>query len=85
MKSDYDSAADAALHTAVAEGGDISLVPPGLPMQSSSELSHLTFPQTGTRPVTMLTSQNGIREVHSGPKYERINIGRHKFGKPSAP
>ena len=78
MKSDYSNAADAALHTAVTEGGDIQLVPTGLPMQSSSALSHLTLLQTGALPVIMLTSQNGIREVHSGPKYERINIG-NKF------
>jgi hypothetical protein len=26
----------------------------------------------------MLTSQNGIREFHSGPKYGRIEIGDHK-------
>jgi len=79
MKSDYSNAADAALHTAVTEGGDIQLVPAGLPMQNSSALSHLTFLQTGALPVMMLTSQNGIREVHSGPKYERTNIGNHKF------
>jgi hypothetical protein len=29
----------------------------------------------------MLTSQNGIRESHSGPKYERIEIGNHKLTK----
>jgi hypothetical protein len=29
----------------------------------------------------MLTSQNGIRESHSGPKYGRIEIGDHKLTK----
>jgi len=29
----------------------------------------------------MLTSQNGIREFHSGPKYGRIEIGDHKLTK----
>jgi hypothetical protein len=29
----------------------------------------------------MLTSQNGIRESHSGPKYGRIEIGNHKLTK----
>jgi hypothetical protein len=29
----------------------------------------------------MLTSQNGIREFHSGPKYERIEISNHKLTK----
>ena len=32
-------------------------------------------------PATMLTSQNGIRESHSGPKYGRIEIGDHKLTK----
>jgi hypothetical protein len=32
-------------------------------------------------PATMLTSQNGIREFHSGPKYGRIEIGDHKLTK----
>jgi len=29
----------------------------------------------------MLTSENGIREFHSGPKYGRIEIGDHKLTK----
>ncbi|HMH71326.1 MAG TPA: hypothetical protein VK554_03350 [Bradyrhizobium sp.] len=32
-------------------------------------------------PATMLTSQHGIREFHSGPKYGRIEIGDHKLTK----
>jgi hypothetical protein len=50
-------------------------------MQSSSEWSHLMAPQADAFPATMLTSQNGIREFHSGPKYGRIEIGDHKLTK----
>ena len=38
-------------------------------------------PQADAFPATMLTSRNGIREFHSGPKYGRIEIGDHKLTK----
>src|SRR5260370_23822675 len=52
-------------------------------------LAHAKFirvvPSDGPRadafPATMLTSENGIREFHSGPKYGRIEIGDHKLTK----
>jgi hypothetical protein len=57
------------------------LIPAGLPTQSSSEWSHLMARQADAFPATMLTSQHGIREFHSGPKYGRIEIGDHKLTK----
>src|SRR5216684_3671652 len=57
------------------------LIPAGLPTQSSSEWSHLMARQADAFPATMLTSENGIREFHSGPKYGRIEIGDHKLTK----
>lgn len=38
-------------------------------------------PQADAFPATMLASQNGIRELHSGLKYGRIEIGNHKLTK----
>ena len=79
MKSDSGNAADAALHAAVAEYCDTY----------PCKLAHAEFirvvPSDGPRadafPAAMLTSENGIREFHSGPKYGRIEIGDHKLTK----
>jgi hypothetical protein len=79
MKCDSGNAADAALHAAVAEYCDTY----------PCKLAHAEFirvvpsdgPQADAFPATMLTSQNGIREFHSGLKYGRIEIGNHKLTK----
>src|SRR6266403_2949148 len=62
---------------------------PKIAISNPCRLAHAEFirvvpsdgPQADAFPATMLTSQNGIREFHSGPKYGRIEIGDHKLTK----
>ncbi len=62
---------------------------PKIAISNPCRLAHAEFirvvPSDGPRadafPATMLTSENGIREFHSGPKYGRIEIGDHKLTK----
>ncbi len=62
---------------------------PKIAISNPCRLAHAKFirvvPSDGPRadafPATMLTSENGIREFHSGPKYGRIEIGDHKLTK----
>jgi hypothetical protein len=79
MKSDSGNAADAALHAAVAE--DCDTYPCKLAHAEFIRVVPSDGPQADAFPATMLTSQNGIRELHSGPKYGRIEIGNHKLTK----
>ena len=79
MKSDSGNAADAALHAAVAE--DCDTYPCKFAHAEFIRVVPSDGPQADAFPATMLTSQNGIRESHSGPKYERIEIGNHKLTK----
>ncbi len=46
---------------------------------TSSASSDLTLLQNDGLPMTMLASQNGIREFHFSLKYERIDMRNHKF------
>ena len=79
MKSDSGNAADAALHAAVAE--DCDTYPCKFAHAEFIRVVPSDGPQADAFPATMLTSQNGIRESHSGPKYGRIEIGDHKLTK----
>ena len=62
---------------------------PKIAISNPCRLAHSEFirvvpsdgPQADAFPAMMLTSQNGIRESHSGPKYGRIEIGNHKLTK----
>ena len=79
MKSDSGNEADAALHAAVAE--DCDTYPCKLAHAEFIRVVPSDGPQADAFPATTLTSQNGIRELHSGPKYGRIEIGNHKLTK----
>jgi hypothetical protein len=79
MKSDSGNAADAALHAAVAE--DCDTYPCKLAHAEFIRVVPSDGPQADAFPATMLTSQDGIREFHSGLKYGRIEIGNHKLTK----
>jgi hypothetical protein len=79
MKSDSENAADAALHAAIAE--DCDTYPCKHAHAEFIRVVPSDGPQADAFPTTMLTSQNGIRALHSGPKYGRIEIGNHKLTK----